>query len=257
MRNSTPIKSRQIENTEERILKQAMRLFFEKGYNGSTIDEISKSAGVTKGALYWYFESKEALLKRIIEEFEKRFLDNLIQAVEKVNGGTLDKFEKYIRYNAAFAYYNRELCVSFTTLAGELVGAHHGIEPEIRRIYKKYQDFLSKIISEGQKEKIFKKEIDPFLGALVIIAFHDGILHQWSMNRDEVNGVDYVNTFKKILEDGLLATRETNGFDFKIKRGSSQPQAFKQGDELWPERNGTIRRSREVHKKPRLSGQGV
>ena len=70
------------------------------------------------------------------------------------------------------------LCVSFTTLAAELVGAHHGIEPEFRRIYKKYQKFLSSLILQGKKEKVFKKEIDPDLAALIIIAFHDGILIQ-------------------------------------------------------------------------------
>lgn len=217
MKNFTTTKSLLPGNTKERILKQAMRLFFEKGYHGSSIDEIAQTAGLTKGALYWHFKNKEALLRTIVNEFETCFLDGMIESVKKVNGGALDKFEKYIRYNAAFAYYNRELCVSFTTLAGELVGAHHGIEPEIRRIYKKYQDFLSNLISEGKKEKIFRKEIDSFLGALVIIAFHDGVLHQWSMNRDEVNGITYVNTFKKILEDGLVAVRETNKSNLKIE----------------------------------------
>ena len=99
----------------------------EKGYHGTSIDDITQAAGLTKGALYWHFRSKEDLLKRIVEEFERRFLDGLIQAVKDVQGDILDKIEKYFRYNAAFSYYNRELCVSFTTLAAELVGAHHGI----------------------------------------------------------------------------------------------------------------------------------
>jgi len=218
MKKLGPIRNEQTGNTEERILKQAMRLFFEKGYNGSSIDEIAQAAGLTKGALYWHFENKEALLRTIVNEFETRFLDGMIETVGKVNGGALDKFEKYIRYNAAFAYYNRELCVSFTTLAGELVGAHHRIEPEIRRIYKKYQDFLTKVILEGKKEKIFKKEIDPVLAALVVIAFHDGVLHQWSMNRDEIDGTVYVNTFKKILEYGLAALPEGSGFEIREKQ---------------------------------------
>jgi len=213
MKKLSTVRNRRTGNTEERILKRAMRLFFEKGYHASSIDEIARAARLSKGALYWHFENKEDLLRRIVKEFETRFLDGMIEAVGKVNGGALDKFEKYIRYNAAFAYYNRELCVSFTTLAGELVGAHHRIEPEIRRIYKKYQDFLANLILEGKKEKIFKKEIDPGLGALVIIAFHDGVLHQWSMNRDEIDGAMYVNTFKKILEYGLVALPEGNEFE--------------------------------------------
>jgi AcrR family transcriptional regulator len=123
-------------STQEKILQESMRLFLEKGYHGTSIDDITRAAGLTKGALYWHFKNKEELLKRIVEEFEKRFLNNLILAVGEVKGGVLDKFEKYIRFNSAFAYYNRELCVSFETLAAELVGAHDRIEPEFRRIYQ-------------------------------------------------------------------------------------------------------------------------
>ena len=205
IKNAKPAKDLQSQDTANRILTQAMRIFLEKGYHGTSIDDITRAAKLTKGALYWHFKSKEDLLKRIVEEYEKRFLDGMIQAVNEVKGGILDKIEKYFRYNAAFAYYNRELCVSFDTLAAELVGAHHGIETEFRRIYKKYQKFLSNLIVQGKKEKVFKREMDEDLSALVIIAFHVGILLQWSMNRDEIDGEAYVNTFKKIMLKGLMA----------------------------------------------------
>ena len=197
--------NRQGLNTEKRIIAESIRLFLEKGYHGTSIDEITRSADLTKGAFYWHFKSKEDLLRKIIKEYETRFLDGLIRAVEEVEGGIFDKFEKYVRYNAAFAYHNRELCVSFDTLAAELIGAHHGIETEFRRIYKKYQKFLSNLIIQGKKEKVFKKEIDENLASLVIIAFHGGILIQWSMNRDKIDGEAYVNTFKEIMLNGLIA----------------------------------------------------
>ena len=195
-------------STEKRILTESIRLFLEKGYHGTSIEDITRAAHLTKGALYWHFKSKEDLLKRIIEEYEKRFLDGMIQAVEEVEGSISEKIEKYFQYNAAFAYYNRELCVSFDTLAAELVGAHHGIETKFRKIYKKYQKFLSNIIVQGKKEKIFKNEIDENLAALVIIAFQGGILVQWSMNRDKIDGEAYVNTFKEIMLNGLMIGRE-------------------------------------------------
>jgi AcrR family transcriptional regulator len=205
MKNPKANKIPQSQDTASRILHHAMRLFLEKGYHGTSIDEITQAAQLTKGALYWHFKSKQGLLKRIIKEHEERFLDELIQAVGEVQGGALDKFEKYIRFSSAFAYYNRELCVSFTTLAAELVGAHHEIEPEIRRVYKKYQKFLSKLILQGKREKMFKKELDPDLAALSVIAFHNGILLQWSMNRNVMDGEAYVKTFKNIMLNGLKA----------------------------------------------------
>jgi len=203
MKKSEAMQKSQNRNSEERILNESMRLFLERGYHGTSIDDITQAAGLTKGAFYWHFRSKEALLRKIIEKYEKSFLDGLIRAVSEVKGGALDRFEKYIRFNSAFAYYNRELCVSFETLAGELVGAHHRIEPEFRRIYKKYETFLSKLITQGKKEKIFKKELGTDLSALAIMAFHHGVLVQWSMNRNKVDGEAFVRTFKKIMLDGL------------------------------------------------------
>jgi AcrR family transcriptional regulator len=198
-------KTLQSSDTSRRILTQAMKIFLEKGYHGTSIDDITRAAKLTKGALYWHFKGKEDLLKKIVEEYEKRFLDEMIQTVTEVKGGVSDKIEKYFRYNAEFAYHNPELCVSFDTLAAELIGAHHGIETEFRRIYRKYREFLSNLIVQGKKEKVLKREMDEDLTALVIIAFHGGILLQWSMNKDQIDGKAYVNTFKTIMLQGLIA----------------------------------------------------
>jgi AcrR family transcriptional regulator len=193
-----------LEESATRLLNQAIKLFLKRGYHGTSIEDITWAAGLTKGAFYCHFKSKEDILKRIVEEFERRFLDETIEAVNKVRGGFLDKFEKYIRHNAAFAYYNRELCVSFTTLAAELVGDRTIIEREIRRIYKRYQKFLSKLIVMGKKEGFFRRDLDTHLASLVIISFHDGTLLQWSMNRKNIDGKSFLNTFRRIMLNGVV-----------------------------------------------------
>ena len=147
----------------------------------------------------------------MIEEYETRFLDGLIRAVKGVNGGALNKFEKLIRYNAAFGYYNRDLCVSFTTLSAELVGTRHRIETEIRRIYRKYQKFLTKVIAQGKQEKLFKNEIDPDLTALLIMGIHDGMLLQWSMNRHKIKGEDLVRAYRNVMFGGILSPSGARG----------------------------------------------
>jgi AcrR family transcriptional regulator len=192
-------------NTEKRIFTESIRLFLENGYHGTSIDEITRAADLTKGAFYWHFKSKEDLLRKIIKEYEARYLEGLFRTVDEVKGGAFDKFEKYVCYNVAFSYYNRELCVSFDTLAAELVGAHHEIETVFRRIYKRHRKFLSDLILQGKKEKVFRKEIDEDLAAFGIIAFHSGILVQWSMNRDKIKGEAFVKTFKQIILNGLMA----------------------------------------------------
>ncbi|MGC9064952.1 MAG: TetR/AcrR family transcriptional regulator, partial [bacterium] len=52
---------------KEDILNSALKLFFEKGFNETSIDEITRLAGISKGSFYTYFQSKEDLLSEVIK----------------------------------------------------------------------------------------------------------------------------------------------------------------------------------------------
>lgn len=56
-----------VEDRREQIIDAAMRVFAEKGFGKATNKDIAREAGITAGLIYYYFESKEALLKAIIE----------------------------------------------------------------------------------------------------------------------------------------------------------------------------------------------
>jgi TetR/AcrR family acrAB operon transcriptional repressor len=58
-KNIKKAKNLQSEETMLRILKQAMRLFLEKGYHGTSIEDITQAAGLTRGALYWHYKKKK------------------------------------------------------------------------------------------------------------------------------------------------------------------------------------------------------
>jgi AcrR family transcriptional regulator len=57
-----------VEDRREQILEAAMRAFAHKGFTRATNKDIAQEAGITAGLIYHYFESKEAVLKAIIEE---------------------------------------------------------------------------------------------------------------------------------------------------------------------------------------------
>jgi AcrR family transcriptional regulator len=58
IKNTKNVKGLMPKDTANRILIQAMRIFLEKGYHGTSVDDITQAAGLTKGALYWHFRSK-------------------------------------------------------------------------------------------------------------------------------------------------------------------------------------------------------
>ena len=82
-----PEKEREMErNTKERILKAAMEEFLERGFYQASLRKISKDAGVTTGALYRYYDSKEALFSALVGD-EAEYVLNLFTE-------TIDDFEK-------------------------------------------------------------------------------------------------------------------------------------------------------------------
>lgn len=54
--------------TKRKIFETSMRLFAEKGYDGTSIEDITSTVGVAKGTLYYHFSSKEEIFNFLIEE---------------------------------------------------------------------------------------------------------------------------------------------------------------------------------------------
>jgi TetR/AcrR family transcriptional regulator, cholesterol catabolism regulator len=63
-----PRTPRVVEDRREQIIDAAMRVFAQKGFTKSTNKDVAREAGITPGLIYYYFESKEALLKAVLEE---------------------------------------------------------------------------------------------------------------------------------------------------------------------------------------------
>ena len=89
-----------------KIIETALEIFSTKGTRDLTMDEIAEKLGVSKGALYSYFTSKDEILKEIYQSgrqimrkilCESSDADDFTQAMEKIYQLTTEKYDKYIR----------------------------------------------------------------------------------------------------------------------------------------------------------------
>lgn len=180
----------------------ALQLFVQQGYHGTSIDDITKSVGVTKGAFYAHFKSKRAILMRLLEEYKSSFLDELIRTVNAHNGNALAKLHRAVSFNAQFGADNLELIVFLVFISHELTG-DSDFEFNFKSIYREYEKFLSDLIRSGINQGLFQKELDPDLVALNFIAMQDGVLHHWVLNRNRLDGRQYVRTMRHIFINGI------------------------------------------------------
>jgi TetR/AcrR family transcriptional regulator, acrAB operon repressor len=104
------------EVTRDSILTAALDLFSEKGYSRTTCSDIAKRIGMTRGAVYWHFENKEALLAALIDyanEREKNIVDEQVADIQTLddlrmafisharvveNDPVVQKFEFFLAY---------------------------------------------------------------------------------------------------------------------------------------------------------------
>ncbi len=79
-RRSNPDRSRA---TQERLVSAARRLFEAQSYAETSIDEIARAAGVTRGAIYHHFGGKQQLFKAVIEDIQDELADHVDRNAEK------------------------------------------------------------------------------------------------------------------------------------------------------------------------------
>jgi AcrR family transcriptional regulator len=190
-------------STEKKIVQAALQVFVRNGYHGTSVGEITRKVGLTKGALYSHFSGKGELLLRIIDEYKSRFIGGMIQALEECSGDAADRIHRVFSFNSRFALENQDWCVFLTFLTTEL-NADVDFEPALKSVYIEYRKIISEIIRQGVRQGIFKKDLDPDIVALTFIALHDGALHQWVLNRSQLDGELYVRTYREIFLRGLV-----------------------------------------------------
>lgn len=197
------------ETMKERIVRESIQLFLKTSFKATSIQNITDALGITKGAFYWHFKSKDELLETIIEKYDAEFLEKLYAHMKNIEGNFLVKFKEYHKYINEYARDNGEFCVLFVTLAAETAGSKTTSENKIKWVYKKYHDFIASLLTIGKNEGLFNDAFNVSLNAHIVIAIHNGILLQWYMNRNEIEGPMLARTYRNIILHGMVAKENT------------------------------------------------
>lgn len=83
-------------NTKARIVSAAWKLFYEQGYDDTTVEEIIDESGTSKGSFYHYFEGKDALLGSLAMMFDEKY-----EEVSETLDPEMNSFDKLMFYNQA------------------------------------------------------------------------------------------------------------------------------------------------------------
>lgn len=137
--------AKQKRNTKGKIISAAWELFYEQGYEDTTVEEIIERSGTSKGSFYHYFDGKDALLSSLSFLFDEEYA-RLQQELDP----DMDAWDKLLHLNRAlFAMIDSRISMELLArlLSSQLItkGNKHLLDHD--RLYFKY---LRQIVREGQ-----------------------------------------------------------------------------------------------------------
>jgi AcrR family transcriptional regulator len=174
-RSSTPGATtlRDSERTREGLLQAASREIYRSGFQSARLETILALAGVTKGALYHHFDSKEALGHAVVDEIiAPDVRDKWVRPFQNVKDpiGALISAVQRIPVRPADVRGGCQL----NNLAQEMSPLDPGFRKRLARIFAAWRDAVASVLREGQAHGSVRRDVEPADAAGLLIAMVEG-----------------------------------------------------------------------------------
>ena len=166
-------KARDPERTRERLLQAAFREIHRSGFQSAGIDTILATTNVTKGALYYHFESKEALGYAVVEEkIAKLTRDRWLRPMRS-EGEAIDILIGVVRRIPAGPQDVRAGC-PLLLLAQEMSPLDEQFRKRLERIFLDWQEGVATLLRKGQSQGTVRRDLNADEAASFLVAMVEG-----------------------------------------------------------------------------------
>ncbi len=179
---------RKSQNTRGKIISAAWRLFYEKGYDDTTVEDIVFESGTSKGSFYHYFQSKEALVGTLAYVFDEKY-----EELEKEIDNDADTITRLTWLNhELFAMIESSVSIDLLArlLAGQLISRG---EKHLLDRHREYFKLLRKLITEGQKKGEIRsdKTVSEILKAYAM--WERALMYDWCLCDGDYSLTEYTD----------------------------------------------------------------
>ncbi len=191
------------QTVREEILQAAEDLFARKGYHETSMDDIVKESGLSKGAIYGYFESKQEIFLALSDRCMESSL-NAMRSVFSPNDSVSKKLEKSAEIHFDGIEESIEVCkinLEWWIEAPRIASLHHRLDSRYETTHK----FIAEMISEGIEKGEFRQDIDPDALSSIIQATIDGLSLHRAVTGKDFDWQQIKSTFLTVLLGGINA----------------------------------------------------
>ena len=189
------------QNTKERILAGAAKVFAEQGFASTTISQVARESGVSEASIYEYFKGKEDLLLTIpsekIAEVASLIEDHLFGIKSAL--GQLRKFVwVYVRHMTVNPTHARIALVHLKTNKG-FMGT------DAYRVVQQFYGKITEIIELGQKTGEIKPHMSPYIARALIVGAIEHIAVRWLLKDCSYDLLEQLEQVYDLIEEAIKA----------------------------------------------------
>lgn len=163
----------------EEILAAAVRVFARRGYAAARMDEVAHEAGIAKGSVYLYFDSREQLLHAAFEDLAEHSARILREAVDGP-GAALDRLAGLIRGAMTAFPADRDLARVLLDLWSAGRDAESPVD--MAAAYRDYRAVIADLLVEARRTQRVPLPADPAAHAAVVVGAIEGCMLQWLLD---------------------------------------------------------------------------
>jgi len=193
------------EETRASLLQAAEQCLAEQGYASTSVAEICRCAGVSKGAFYHHFESKQAMFMALLEDWLAD-LEQALAPIAAVAPSTPEALVEMARAAQSTFQSNDKrtsIILEFWTQASRNAMVRHAS----LATYRHYQEFFAELIQRGIEEDVFAA-VDPIAGAQVMLSLASGLFFQGMLDPQGADWGEIAEKSIDILLNGLKRRSE-------------------------------------------------
>lgn len=191
------------EERRKAILDAASLVFAQHGFDGATTDQIARTAGLSKGGLYWHFTSKEEILQALLRQFFDQELSGLEELLA-MDGSALARLRLFVQQSSsALVAFQQRLPVMLSFYA--LASRDEQVRGFLQSYYQGYLQLLKQLFEQGYAQAEFQFA-DPASAAVSMIAQLEGLIVLWAIAPSLVELSQQAEASFELLVRGLQAT---------------------------------------------------
>ena len=167
-------------NTTSKIVSAAWRLFYEQGYDDTTIEDIIEESGTSKGSFYHYFAGKDALLSSLSILFDEKY-----EEIEEKIDSEMSAFDKLMYYNEElFAMIENRVSIDLLArlYSSQLITKSEKHLLDRNRIYYK---LLRQTVVSGQEKGELRSDVSANEIVKAYALCERGLLYDWCICNGE------------------------------------------------------------------------